>query len=500
MNRERLTTWLLLAMTFAVRAIHPGQPIVENYVGRQVPTAMVARNLERGSGFLHPTLDTGPFPNLFLVEPPIYARVVASARIFGFDWETTGRLTSAAATTLAAWGLFGLARRREGLPIAWLALASFNVFPVMIRYGRAFQPDALMLGCVLAGLRAWDEFETTGDRGWAWIGGFVLSIGLALKVTVAWALIPYVLMVTRWPLAWRMAASVAMLLPALAWYGWAWGDVEHPGGGSLASSDNAGYWVRSLSPTAWLRFSTYDHLAKGLLYRSFTLVGFVLAAWGLLASGKLDRIWVGWGAGSALSIAVLASKWHHAYYWVVVAPLAAVGVARGLARLAHRSRSGPLTAAGLGSIFLAACVAQSWSTWQTPVEWAGIVEAGHAVAQLAPAPQLDLVVAPEALLYYADRRGYRLEFDAEAARRAAGECGGSLRHEGPLALVEFYRTETTNGDPGSFRKVDPGPGIVADCGPTEPGSARDLFRSAIRADPHYLVLIDRTDLLISKYH
>ena len=37
----------LLVLTFAVRAIEPGQPIVENYVGRQVPTAMVARNLER---------------------------------------------------------------------------------------------------------------------------------------------------------------------------------------------------------------------------------------------------------------------------------------------------------------------------------------------------------------------------------------------------------------------------------------------------------------------
>ena len=37
-------------MTFLIRALHPGQPIVENYVGRQVPTAMVARNLERGLG------------------------------------------------------------------------------------------------------------------------------------------------------------------------------------------------------------------------------------------------------------------------------------------------------------------------------------------------------------------------------------------------------------------------------------------------------------------
>ena len=55
-----------------IRVVHAGQPIVENYVGRQVPTAMVARNLDRGSGFLRPQLDTAPFPNYFLVEPPIY--------------------------------------------------------------------------------------------------------------------------------------------------------------------------------------------------------------------------------------------------------------------------------------------------------------------------------------------------------------------------------------------------------------------------------------------
>ena len=108
MARERLAVWALLAATFAVRAIHPDQPIVENYVGRQIPTAMVARNLERGSGFLRPQLDTGPFPNLFLVEPPIYAQVVVLVRpaSLGSIWKATGRLVSAAATTLAAWGLY----------------------------------------------------------------------------------------------------------------------------------------------------------------------------------------------------------------------------------------------------------------------------------------------------------------------------------------------------------------------------------------------------------
>ena len=41
----------MVLLTFLIRAIDPGQPIVENYVGRQVPTAMVARNFDRGSGF-----------------------------------------------------------------------------------------------------------------------------------------------------------------------------------------------------------------------------------------------------------------------------------------------------------------------------------------------------------------------------------------------------------------------------------------------------------------
>src|SRR5947208_16160057 len=103
MTRERLTLWLLLVSTFAIRAIHPGQPIVENYVGRQIPTAMVARNLQRGSGFLKPELDTGPFPNLFLVEPPIYAQVVATtSSLLHLPLDPTGRLVSAAATALAA--------------------------------------------------------------------------------------------------------------------------------------------------------------------------------------------------------------------------------------------------------------------------------------------------------------------------------------------------------------------------------------------------------------
>ncbi len=93
----------------------------------------------------------------------------------------------------------------------------------------------------------------------------------------------------------------------------------------------------------------------------------------------------------------------------------------------------------MGSSFLALCLIQSASTWRTPVEWASLDEAAHELASLTTEDQL--VIAPEALLYYAGRRGFRLEFDPAACRRAAGEWGGSLEpfeEVGPLGLTEFY--------------------------------------------------------------
>ena len=141
----------LLVVAFFTRAVRPDQPIVENYVGRQSPTAMVARNLERGSGFLFPRIDVAPLPNLFLVEPPVYAAVVVGLRrVTPLSLAEAGRLVSALGIVLGAWGLYGLVARREGEACALVAVALFIAFPVTIRYGRAFQPDALMLGTLLA--------------------------------------------------------------------------------------------------------------------------------------------------------------------------------------------------------------------------------------------------------------------------------------------------------------------------------------------------------------
>src|SRR3954467_5344897 len=179
-HRPALVLTAVVISTVLIRLTKLDQPIVENYAGRQVPTAMVARNLDRGSGFLRPRLDTAPFPNNFVVEPPIYqAFAVAVQRATGCKPQAGGRLVSAAATGLAAWGLFGLIRRRDGDATAFAAVAALALLPVTLRYGRAFQPDSLMLGAILAGANCLDLWCQERGRGWLIAGWLLLALGLA---------------------------------------------------------------------------------------------------------------------------------------------------------------------------------------------------------------------------------------------------------------------------------------------------------------------------------
>ncbi|MDR3639230.1 MAG: glycosyltransferase family 39 protein [Isosphaeraceae bacterium] len=467
----------LLLAAFALRAVCLDQPIVENYVGRQVPTAMVARNLERGSGLLRPQLDTAPLPNLFLVEPPVYAAAaVALRRLTGLPLEPAGRLVSALGLTLGGWGLFGLARRRLGVRSALIAVGALVVFPVTLRYGRAFQPDALMLGTLVAGLRCWDEREAGGRPRWLIAGWLLLATCLALKVVSAYLFVPLVIAILRPPRRGKVALALSALVPALLWYVHA-AFLLGEGGGSHASADNGAIWLRTLVPTALFRSATLGHIVRFTVVRAFTPLGFALGLGGLLCAGTADRLWRTWGLAVLAAFAVLAAKLHHEYYWLALAPLAAVGVGRSLDALADRSQC---AAIALGAGLVALSAAQSASTWRTPAEWLGLSAAARAVQ--ANVPSDAWIVAPEALLYAADRRGCRLEFPRAAARRAAGEWGEPDLPEGRLALIEFYRAH--------------GARFVADVKGEEAGDPERLaLHEAIRA--RYNVLVDSPGVLLA---
>ena len=531
----------LLLMTFLIRAFHAGQPIVENYVGRQVPTAMVARNLERGSGLLWPRLDTAPFPNFFVVEPPLYeSGVIALKRSTGLSLEGAGRVLSALATVLAAWGLFELTLPRQGQRAALLAVSAFAVFPLTIRYGRAFQPDAAMLGAVVAGLACWDRYQSS--RRWYWLaaGWSLLALGFALKVIAAFLLIPLLFVILKRRRAVDILFACSTLLPALAWYVWA--DYLVGGtSGSRASADNRAIWLHLLGPAGLLKMETLKFVAWFFLVRAFTSLGVGLALYGLWSgtrAGLIGRgfsamfegghrphdstaaddacnwlplpkerepvvtksppskamvrkgsaglvraahdnrlgLWWVWGISTLIAMAFLAEKLHHEYYWLLLAPVVAVGIGRALDRVALKHGT---TSVAMALAMLLLCGYQVRSTWWTPPEWNDLEAAGQLVSSKVPRDAW--LVAPEALLFQADRCGCRMEWTTPAARRAAGEWGAALEVDGPLDLLEYYRRQ--------------GARYFADLGSCDQDARRKGLHESVRR--RYKVIVDSPEVIIA---
>ncbi len=471
-GREIVVLIGLLGAVFSLRAWRADQPILENYVGRQIPTAMVARNLERGSGFLHPQLETGPFPNLFLVEPPLAAQLavwVSTGTRMPLD--ASGRILSAAGTTLAAWGLYGLMRRRRGGLAAVGAVIAFAAFPVTIRYGRAFQPDAVALGLLVAGLNCWD---VPGFARMA-AGAVMISAGLAQKPTWALSILPALLAIWpgRRPHLWLLA--LACVVPALAWYVRAGVIVAHQATGSAASIDNATNWFARLLAPGYLDPGRLFIVGRDFVIRSFTPLGFCLAVGSLLIRDGNDRLWRVWAAGGLVTLILLYGKLHHDYYWLLVAPAMAGCVGIALAEIAARSRA----TAGVAIVgLLMAGMIQSRHTWATPSEWRNACELGSRVAHFVPPDAL--VIGPESVIYLGDRRGCRLEWEPGSVRRAANEWrpAPSFAGESPGDLVRFYRRQA-------------GARYFADLDNVPPDSPRGQLHESLRRVPGVRILEDR---------
>jgi hypothetical protein len=478
---ENWSMGLLLLVTFLTRAVNADQPIVENYVGRQVPTAMVARNLERGSGLLRPQLDTAPFPNYFVVEPPLFElAVVVARRSTGLSLEAAGRIFSALMTVLAAWGLFDLVVRRHGPRAALLALFAFALFPLTIRYGRAFQPDASMLGAVVAGLACWDRYRAHGRSRWLLAGWCLLSLGFAVKIIAALLLVPLFLTIVRRARRPEVIVAGSTLLPALVWYAWA-NHLLLAGAGSRAAVDNQAIWLGLLGSPVIFNPDTVRFVGWTLLVRAFTPLGAGLALFGFWLHRRVSaddrRLWSIWGISVLAVMALLGRKLHHEYYWLPLAPVVAVGIGCALDEIARKRTSVAVT---LAALLLGTSALQVHATWQTPTEWDGLLAAAKAVS--AAIPQEALIAAPEALLFQTDHRGCRMEWTGPAAQRAAREWALEPDVKSPLELIEYYRSQ--------------GACYFVDLGSRHTDSERKGLHDAVRR--RYKVIVDRPDVIIAE--
>jgi hypothetical protein len=225
-----------------------------------------------------------------------------------------------------------------------------------------------------------------------------------------------------------------VLLPTIAWYAWA--DRLVAASGSKALAENREIWMNVVGPQALISWETWKEIYRFLMLRAFTPLGLLGASWGLLfgLQGKSTRLWWAWAGLATTTMAFLASKLHHEYYWLCLAPAAAAGLGLTWASI-DAWRPGVAFSAAVGFALLA--LAASDSTWRTPDEWLGVVEVGRELAE-ATRPD-DLIVGPEALLFYADRRGCRLEYTMAAATRAASEWEPQRQLIAPIQLVEMYR-------------------------------------------------------------
>ena len=444
-----LVTWALAAVlvgTVLLRLIRLDQPIVENYVGRQVPTAMVARNLERGSGFFRPQLDTAPFPNYFLgraagLSAPRGRRCGGST---GCRCEAAGRLVSALATALGAWGLFGLVRRREGDRVAFAAAVAFSLLPVTIRYGRAFQPDALMLGGVLAGLKCWDLPSDGRGDGWL-IPGWLLA-GARPRLQGhrrPFVLVPLGLVILRPRDVAGMSCSRARrCCPVLAWYrlGRSPGRVgaaRGPRRTTARSGSRSSASRRWRAARRWLTsggsFSSGRSLPSGWSWRPGGLACEATrdrAATRPLAGLGLARCWRRWRSWrGSCTTSITGWAWRRWWPWASAGPRRCWrrrhrGLAWGSGRRACSSSSAVLTR----------------STWRTPPEW----QASSRPRRAGPgawsrrAPGWSPRAAP--LPGRPAGLPARVHGPAVGARRGGMARGRTdARSTDPLDLVEFYR-------------------------------------------------------------
>ena len=277
----------------------------------------------------------------------------------------------------------------------------------------------------------------------------------------------------------RSSSSCATILPAVLWYTWS-SYLLALGEGSRASADNRSIWLRHFGPFALLEPETLRLVSWCLLMRAFTPLGAGMAVVGMsirpAKNGRRDGLWMVWGISAMVAMAFMSRKLHHEYYWLLIAPVVAVGIGRAVVLVAENRR---VSAALLSAAMVVLSWAQVRSTWRTPLEWIGLEPAAGAVRTTVPSDAW--VVAPEALLFQSDRRGCRLEYTRAAAARAAGEWGNKSPAEGPLELIETYRLQ--------------GARYFADLG----GRADD----ALRKDLHdfirqrYKVIVDRPEVIIA---
>ncbi|MCL4360141.1 glycosyltransferase family 39 protein [Patescibacteria group bacterium] len=429
---KKLSFVLLIGIcvaAFAVRLYRINNPVADWHSWRQSDTAAVARNfLTWGIDPLHPRFeDLSNIPSgkdnpmgWRMVEFPVYQVIGAWAtKTMGFfPVEVWLRLVTICASVGAAILLYSITAGVSDRLTGMLAAAVYAALPYSIYYGRTILPDTFMVWWSLLSL--WlllRAFKHTSRVYW------VLLLLSALSASVAFLVKPFAgfllvpagyLFLKRFSLTRHWIVSIIVftaiaLYPLLWWRTWI---LQYPEGIPAYTWLFNGGGIRFKG--AWFYWLFAERIGN-LILGYWGLVPFGIGL--LLPHGKKEGWFFRWWLLGALSYLIVIARGNvqHDYYQIVIVPVIAAYVAKGLAWIFRSGTVPRITGAVAGTVCILFMLAFSWYTvrgyfWINHPE---IVAAGRVADAILP-PDAK-VIAPyngdTTFLYQTHRQGWPIGFD-----------------------------------------------------------------------------------------
>lgn len=252
---RRITVLLLVILALVIRFYDLDDLPLDFHSTRQMHSALMARGMYYQTRTDIPdwqkTASLQQWKAEGLIEPPIMESLTALGyQMVGRDDLRIPRVLSILFWMLGALPLYRLARGLISHNGAVFALAFYLILPYGAEASRAFQPDPLMVSCILWAV--WAAWRWSSEPGWKWalVAGLLAGLAVLVKsvaaffVAGAWA----GLLLSTWGIK-RILKSipfyVAVILAALPFAGFTYYGLK-------ISGEMAGQFSLRFFPNLWI--------------------------------------------------------------------------------------------------------------------------------------------------------------------------------------------------------------------------------------------------------
>lgn len=335
-KREWFILTVIVLMGFAIRLYGINLPLIDSHQGRQVVTAMMARNLyEDNMNIFRTRLDVfGNVPGYIIMEFPLMHGITALFYyLFGVH-EIIGRLVSVVFSIGAMFMMYGLARRFLSMVGAYAALVLYVFSPMNIYFSRAFMPESSMMFFMIGAiylLLKWMDKQTII----LYMTAIILAaLACLTKPTAVFIFVPILaawLLKYRWNLFKRYDFWVYMFLSIMPGLFWA---IYANYFNTMNPCDNMGFgsnWLYLITARGfinlWFDPKFYIFVGGSIIILLLTPLGFIGTVIGIFCSKKKDRqkILYAWLAAIIAYFYILSgANSGHIYYHLPFLPVAAI--------------------------------------------------------------------------------------------------------------------------------------------------------------------------------